>query len=296
MILGLIGVGTWGKNILATLEKIPNVEVKYLCAKNPESLVGFEKKYEKISDWRKLLDKPDLDGVCIATPPATHAEIAAAFVERGKAVLVEKPMVTNLEDALKLQAIVQKKSSLLMVGFEYLFNDHITYLKKEIEKGTFGKILEVTYEHYVSPSRSDVDIFWDVAPHPFSIFQYLFNPEKLTSSEGKIEREIVSVKIQFQNSPLLEINATSSGSTKTRKLVLLGENATATLDETVTENKLSIIKNGKILFPEIRASAPLQNELEHFIQCIQSGKTPLTDVDFGCKITEWLETISKNQK
>src|SRR3989338_4094693 len=97
--LGLIGVGRWGKNIVFTLEKIPESGLKYLCSRNAESLVLYSPKYEKLTDWRELLKKRDIKVVLIATPPSTHGQIAGAFLEQGISVFVEKPMVLNLSDA-----------------------------------------------------------------------------------------------------------------------------------------------------------------------------------------------------
>ncbi len=202
-------------------------------------------------------------------------------------------MVLSLSEARKLKKVVRESGTVFMVSYQYLYNDYINYLKKEIESGSFGKIIEVTSEHRVSPSRPDVDILWDAGPHPLSIFQYFFAPEKLISAKGKIEHDSASVKVKFENAPELHITASCFGNTKTRKLTLRGEKATAVLDETLEKDKLVITKNGKTTYPEINFSQPLRNELEHFIACIQTGATPLTNVDFGCRITEWLETISR---
>ena len=73
--LAQIGLGAWGKNIEKTLR----------------ALSGCELAYTATEDWRELLDKKDIDGAVIATPPATHAEIAIAFLQRGVPVFIEKP-------------------------------------------------------------------------------------------------------------------------------------------------------------------------------------------------------------
>ena len=179
-----------------------------------------------------------------------------------------------------------------MVGYQYLYNDYINYLKKEIESGSFGKILEVKSEHLVSPPREDVDIFWDAAPHPLAIYQYFFSPKKLISAEGKIEHDSATVKVKFDRGPVLEIVTSSFGEKKTRKLTIVGKKATAVLDETLEKDKLTIIKNGQVVNPKIDFKEPLLTEVEHFIYCIQTNSKPLTNVDFGCRITEWLSIIS----
>jgi len=274
--LALIGAGRWGKNIISTLKIIPRVKLKYFGNRN----------------WRELFEKEDLDAVLIATPPATHASIAIPFLERGISVFVEKPMVLSITEAEKLRGIVKKSGQVFMVGYQYLYNDYINYLKKEITSGSFGKILEMKSEHFISPSRPNVDIFWDAAPHPLSVFQYFFTPQKIVSAEGKIEHDSASVKVKFADAPKLQIIASCLGKVKTRKLTIVGDKATAILDETLEKNKLAITKNGQTTNPQINFRPPLRNELEHFIYCIQTGAAPLTNVDFGYRITEWLEEIS----
>lgn len=293
MILGLIGIGRWGKNIIATLEKTEGAKLKYLSARDGKSLASFGEQYEKLTDWREFLAKKDLEAILIATPASTHFELIKAAIAVGKHVFAEKPMVTSTKEAEGIRKLVAKSGKIFMVGYQYLFNENIRYLKREIEKGSFGKILKVESTHIVSPSRPDVDIFWDAAPHPLSIFQYFFNPKALLGTEGKIARDDASVEVTFKDSPELSIITSCGGKTKTRKLTVIGKKATAVLDETLAKNKLAITRNGKTEYPEIGSSEPLRNELEHFIHCIQTSKTPLTNINFGCQITNWLETIEK---
>lgn len=294
--LALIGVGKWGKNILATLEKIPGANLKYLYSASQESLALCDNKYEKISRWEELLEKIDLEAVIIATPAKTHAKIATNFLRKGIAVFTEKPMVVSTSEAAALKAVTKKTGTPFMVGYQYIFNDHIQFIKSEIESGSFGKILTVISEQALIPRSADINVFWDAGSHPLSIFQYFFEPKKLLTTEGVITHDSAEVKIKLENAPSLEIIATCLGEIKIRKLTIVGEKATAVLDETLDKNKVAITKNGKTTYPEIPTQAPLQNELEHFLHCLETGKTPISNIDFGCQITDWLETISAKLK
>ena len=277
----LFGLGKFGKNYQRLLPEIKGVNLKAIVTAHS-------------GNAEDVFKNPEIDAVVIATPPSTHFDLAKKALEAGKHVLLEKPMVLSVAEAKKLRQIVKKSGKVFIVGYQYLYNDYINYLKKEIGGGAFGKILEVKSEHLVSPPREDVDIFWDAAPHPLAIYQYFFSPEKLISAEGKIEHDSAAVKVKFENAPVLEIIASTSGDAKTRKLIVVGEKATAILDETLEKDKLTIIKNGRTANPQVKFKEPLRSEVKHFIQCIQTGKTPLTDVDFGGQITEWLSIISKS--
>lgn len=283
---GLIGLGRWGKNYLRLLQDTPEVILR--ASANHVNVSG-------------VFSDPEIDAVFIVTPPSTHYSLIETGLKAGKHVFVEKPMVLNVSDANKLKTLVAKSNKIFMVGFQYLFNDNINYIKKEIEKSNFGKIISIKSEHVLSPLNPDVSIFWDAAPHPLSVFQHLFKPEKLLAAEGKIEHDSAYAKVKFENAPTLEIVASSFGPTKIRKLTIVGEKATAVLNETLEKNKLAFSKAGlkgsgtfdlqRYLTPLLRE--PLRTEIKHFIHCVQTGSAPLTDITFGSQITEWLETISK---
>ena len=104
--LALIGKGRWGSVIKKTLLTIP----------------GCELAYEVTHDWKTLLEKTDIDGVIIATPPATHTEIALAFIERSIPVFIEKPMTTSFEDAKRIETAMKKSDVPVMVGHIHLYS------------------------------------------------------------------------------------------------------------------------------------------------------------------------------
>ena len=278
MNFALIGRGKWGENYENLLKEIPDVSLQAIVTASSGNL-------------ESVLQNPDINCVVIATPPKTHFDLAKAALETGKHVLLEKPMVMNLKEAEELKRVVENSDRIFMVGFQYLFNDYIRYLKKEIENGAFGEIKKVSSEHFQSPPRTDMNSFWDAAPHPLSIFQYYFEPTKILNVEVETTtREFTSVKVQFDRGPLLSIKTSWPGERKVRKLTLKGEKQTAILDETLENQKLRFSSG---LTPDIKAREPLRSELEHFINCIKNKNLPLTNVNFGYQITNWLDKISK---
>lgn len=294
---GLVGLGGFGKHYLRLLKEVDGVMLRVVASRETASFEVHKNSLAGIKTTTDALDifsDKEIDAVFIVTPPATHFALIEAGLKAGKHVFVEKPMVLSVADARRVKTSIEESDKTFMVGYQYLFNKNIRYLKSEIGKRTFGKILSVKSEHAVSPSRPDVDIFWDVAPHPLSVFQYLFEPTKLIEAEGKIEHDDAFVKVCFDNAPMLEITATCFGDKKVRKLTIIGDKAVAVLDETLKKDKLTITKEGKTYYPKTDAKEPLKSELEYFIHCIQINSAPFTGIDFGFQITKWLEIISKN--
>lgn len=285
----LIGRGKFGKNYERLLNEIPETSLRAIVTKSSGNL-------------KEVLSDPDIDCVAIVTPAITHFALAKAALEAGKHVLLEKPMVTNLKDAQALKLIAKKSDKVFMVGFQYLSNNYVQYLKKEIENDIFGAITDIKFEHSQSNPREDVNVFWDVAPHPLSIFQFIFNPKKIIKVSGEQKKLGNSMRvscaraiIQFDCGPMLDITASWPGKEKIRKLTIQGEKATAILDETKTAEKLILISNkdGKVTVPKIITEEPLKNKIKDFLKCIQNKKMPLTGINFGYLNTKWLEKINQ---
>src|SRR3954466_4603076 len=104
--LGLVGAGAWGSNYVRTVASLPQVE---LCG-----TAGRK-------DWRALINS-DLQGVIIASPASTHAEIAMAAMDRGLHVLVEKPLALEVVAARGVAAKAREKRVTAMVAHTYLFH------------------------------------------------------------------------------------------------------------------------------------------------------------------------------
>lgn len=98
---------------------------------------GFE--YAE-SDWRKVVDDPQIDAVVIATPGFTHAEIACQAAERGKHILCEKPMTIDCAQAEKMERAVSGRDIVAMMDFTYRFIPAVRELKKLIAQNALGRI------------------------------------------------------------------------------------------------------------------------------------------------------------
>ncbi|MBS4218680.1 Gfo/Idh/MocA family oxidoreductase [Bacillus sp. FJAT-49711] len=99
------------------------------------------------TDWRRLIEREDIDLIDIVTPNNTHAEIAIAAAEAGKHILCEKPLALTLEDAQRMYNAVKKNNVIHMICHNYRFAPAIQFAKKLIQEGRLGKIyhMRATY-------------------------------------------------------------------------------------------------------------------------------------------------------
>ncbi|WP_026486785.1 levoglucosan dehydrogenase [Caldanaerobius polysaccharolyticus] len=150
--IGLIGAGFMGKAhamAYATMPMFfwpaPGIPVRKIIAditeetaKDAAARFGFEK---YTSDWRKVIEDPEIDIVDIATPNDTHAEIAIAAAKAGKHIFCEKPIARTSEEAKKMYEAVKNAGVKNMLAFNYRRTPAVALAKKFIDEGSLGKIL-----------------------------------------------------------------------------------------------------------------------------------------------------------
>lgn len=299
----LIGAGKFGKNYIRLLRETDGAFLHTVVVKSSKSARELRKTLPpeiKIStDAEKALRNKKIDCVIIATPPATHFKLIRLAANCQKHIMVEKPMVKNLREAKKLKIMLKNYKPVFMVGYQYIYNDYINYLRKKILDGSFGRIQFMLGEHIKSPPRNDTGAFMDAGCHFLSIAKYLLNQGRITTISGAFQK-LRNGKYEFFASvsfksaaggATVSIITSWPGPVKTRKLVVMGEKMSAVLDETLDDNKLKIFLNDgnkPVIAPKIKIAEPLKKEIMHFIDCVKHGKKPITDFNFGYAINDWM--------
>jgi predicted dehydrogenase len=148
--IGMIGYGFMGRahsNAYCKVNHFFNLEyrpvLKAACARSVEKVKPFADQwgYESVeTDWRKLLERKDIDAIDICTPNNTHAEIAIAAAKAGKMILCEKPLAMNGPEGLKMVEAVEKAKVPNIVWYNYRRIPAVTLAKQLIDQGKLGKI------------------------------------------------------------------------------------------------------------------------------------------------------------
>jgi predicted dehydrogenase len=163
--VGLIGYGFMGRahsNAYAKVNHFFDLPyrpvLKAACARDAAKVKAFADKwgYESVeTDWRKLVERKDIDAVDICTPNNTHAEIANAAAAAGKMILCEKPLSMTGPEGEKMVAAVEKAKVPNMVWYNYRRVPAVTYAKQLIDDGKLGRIF-----HYRAKFLQD----WTISP------------------------------------------------------------------------------------------------------------------------------------
>src|SRR3954464_7002009 len=165
--VGIIGYGFMGRTTSNAFRKVNNFfdleyqpVLKAVCARDAGKAKRFAETwgYHSVeTDWRKLIERDDIDLIDIASPNNTHSEIAIAAAKAGKMILCEKPLALNAPEAEKMVAAVQKAKVPNMVWYNYRRVPAVTMAKQLIDEGRLGRVF-----HYRAKFLQDWTISKDL--------------------------------------------------------------------------------------------------------------------------------------
>jgi predicted dehydrogenase len=141
--VAVIGAGGIGQDHLASFKLHPSARVVALAEVSPVRGREAAERFgipELVTDYRKLLSRPDIDVISVALPNYLHARVALDALRAGKHVMLDKPMATNARDAAKLVAEAKRRGVLFMVGQNFRFNAETQTARQVVEGGSLGDV------------------------------------------------------------------------------------------------------------------------------------------------------------
>lgn len=330
--LAQLGCGYWGPNLLRNFSRQPGCHIKWVAEPSPQRQAYVRENFPHIETtphWEMALDDQEVDAVIISTPAATHHRLAKAALEAGKHVFVEKPLAMSTVEADELIAIAAANQKILMVGHTFLYNSAVRYLKKLIDDGELGQIYYFYSQRLnLGQVRSDVNAWWNLAPHDISILLYLMNGESPVSVSARgvdyiqpgIE-DVVFATLTWANRVAAHIQVSWLDPGKVRKMTLVGSRKMVVYDD-VRDDKITVLdkgvdripkagevmdydhfnryqifhRAGDIILPRIDFQEPLKIEAAHFLDCVRTGATPLTGPQHARDVVSVLEMGDRSLK
>jgi predicted dehydrogenase len=215
--IGIIGGGYMGKAhsvAFASVASVFNTSLRprlvSICASTTASAEIYRKAYgfeKATSDWRDLIDDPEVQAIVIASPQATHHDIALAAFDAGKPVLCEKPLGVSLEQSRSMVAAAKASGVANMVGFNYIRTPASQQIRKFLADGRIGEVTwfrgEMTEDFFANPTiggwRSQGianGTMGDLAPHMINAARALMGPvESLSASVETVHKVRNGVKV-----------------------------------------------------------------------------------------------------
>ena len=307
-----IGCGYWGPNVLRNFSAQPGCWVKFVAEISPERQAYVRSNFprsEVIADLETILNDPEIEAVVIATPASSHYALTKQVLESGKHAFVEKPLATSTSHADELVNLASASGKLLMAGHTFLYNAAVRYAKKLLSENELGRLYYIYSQRLnLGQVRSDVNAWWNLAPHDVSILMYLMNGELPVSVSAVgisyiqpgIE-DVVFATLKWDSGVTGHIHVSWLDPGKIRKMTLVGSRKMVVYDD-VSDDKIMIFdkgvdrvpkigermdydqsgdfqlihRTGDILLPKISFQEPLKTEAAHFLECLRKGLPPLT--------------------
>lgn len=317
--MGLVGYGYWGPNLARNAAEAAGGELAAVADFSPAALARASKRHpgaRLYADWREMLADSGVDAVLIATPVSSHFEIALAALKAGKHVLIEKPMTsTSAEGEILIREAEQRKLT-LMVDHTFVYTSAVRKIRQLIEDGSLGDL------YYYDATRvnlglfqRDVNVIWDLAVHDLSILNYLMDEEPVgvtASGAGHIAgspENIARITLFYESGAVANVNVNWLAPVKVRQTLIGGSRKMIVYDDLEPSEKIKVYdrgvhvtsnpeevqdlrvsyRMGDMWAPQLSVKEALLTEIEHFVDCIEHGKTPLTSGANGLGVVSMLE-------
>ncbi len=154
--VGIIGYGVRGKEMVRNIRENDTYQIMGISEIEEESLKEIKadpefKNIEVYKDYRKLLEREEIEAVFIFTPQFTHKEIAINAFNSGKSVYCEKPLALTVKECDEIINASKKAGKVLMVGQQMRYHAHLNKMKEIIDKGEVGKPIMLWLTEFRDP-------------------------------------------------------------------------------------------------------------------------------------------------
>jgi UDP-2-acetamido-3-amino-2,3-dideoxy-glucuronate N-acetyltransferase len=309
-----VGCGYWGKKVARNLASLNALHA--VSDVSQEALSEVSEEYGVTGyDFDAILNDPDCDAVAIASPAALHAEHVRRALQAGKHVFVEKPLALQLFEGRSLVKLARDRGRILMVGHLLRYHPVVIALVEQVKSGRLGEIKHIYSRRFsLGKIRTEEDVIWSFAPHDISLILALLGeaPTYVSGEASSILTpgiaDMANIHLGFPSGVSARVSVSWINPTKEHRTVVIGSDAHAVFDDTLDwDKKLQIfdhridlssdapsVSKAEPVSPKIEKGEPLREELAHFLNCIATGRQPVTDGAEALGVLSVLEQAAKS--
>jgi predicted dehydrogenase len=324
--VGVIGYGYWGPNLVRNFAETPGARVGFVTDLRQDRLAVAAARYPAVKTSTRhddLIADPSVDAVVIATPVSTHFALAMAALAAGKHVLVEKPLASSSEDALRLIDAADRRGLVLMVDHTFVYTGAVMKMRELTAAGELGDIYYYdSVRINLGLFQHDVNVLWDLAVHDLSIMDYVLARQPVAVSATGLSHvagqpQNIAYMTMFFDGPLIaHVHANWLAPVKVRRTLLGGSRRMIVFDDLEASEKIKVYdrgislnpspenvyqmqvgyRTGDMWAPQLAVREALYTEAVHFVQCISGKQTPVTDGQAGLRVVRLLEAASESMR
>jgi len=324
--VAVVGNGYWGRNLVRNFYELGALGM--VCDGRPEVKAAIHEKYPSVaftSEYSSVLESSNVEAIVLATPAATHYDMARQALLAGKDVFVEKPLALNAADGAELVGLAVRTRRILMVGHILRYHPAVRKLKELISAGTLGR-LQYLYSNRlnIGKIRTEENILWSFAPHDISAILALLGeePQEVRCTGGSYLNQSVSdvtlTDMTFPGGVRAHIFVSWLHPFKEQRLVVVGSEKMAVFDDTAADklvlyphrvewkNRIPMAVKAEGCPVSLETVEPLREECRAFLEAIETRTPPMTDGEEGLRVLQVLnacqesletgQTIVRNQK
>lgn len=273
---------------------------------------AFGAKYglQAFSDVADMLETTRPDAISICTPPIGHLPITRQAAERGIHILCEKPLARNVAEAQDMIAVVRHQGVLFMNGLCHRFHGPINQAKDLLTSGKLGKLIHfynrfasrfegVEKRWFVDPEISGGGVLYDTAVHSLDIFRYVVG--EVSTIQAQMS---TTLPIQSEDSAALLLRSVDGVSgdiacswvTPPPEWIirLYGTEGIAEIDYSAEPNLRYRLVKGDWVSVDYTGPDRFTLEIRHFLECVQTGKSPSISVEEGARTIELIDAAYRS--
>jgi UDP-N-acetylglucosamine 3-dehydrogenase len=304
--VGLAGLGSMGRNHLRVLHARPDVRLVAVADPVDTALAAAAGQVgaQGFDEPLAMIAEADLDAVVIAAPTTAHVPLALAAIDRGIAVLVEKPLAATTDEAMRIVAAARLSGVPVQVGHVERFNPAVLELGRLIGEGWLSTIYSIASRRAGPfPARiRDVGVTVDLATHDVDILSWIAGERPLRVYAETAQRihatneDLLFGLLHFPSGAtgMLDVNWLTPA--KRRQLVVVGEEGMFELDyltQRLTFTQATDTTNprliggyaptfeGEVHEVPVASTEPLASELDAFLGIVRQGGRPVVDAEDG---------------
>nr|WP_239334707.1 Gfo/Idh/MocA family oxidoreductase [Frankia sp. CiP3] len=326
----VVGAGYWGPNLVRNLRGSSEFRLRWLCDIDSDRARAVAGSYGDVRATDRLddiLDDPQVGAVAIATPAATHVDVALRALDAGKHVLVEKPLASSVAEGRKLVDAAESRGLVLMCDHTYCYTPAVMKIRELVRAGALGEIQYVdSVRVNLGLVQRDVDVIWDLAPHDLSIFDFILpdgvTPEAVTATGadpiGAGRACVGYLSMALSNGAIAHTHVNWLSPIKVRTVIVGGSRRTLVWNDLDPAQRLSIYdrgvdlaeanvlesesrrnmmisyRSGDMVAPALAEREALSTVMTQWATAIESGSPSATDGRAGLRVLGMLEAASRS--
>jgi predicted dehydrogenase len=323
--VAVIGYGYWGPNLVRNFQETEGAHMMLCCDMSQQRLALAKAKYPWLAittDYDEVLKNPTIDAVAIATPVATHYDFARKALEHSKHVLVEKPIAASVAEAESLIEIAAKRGLTLMVNHTFIYTGAVHKMKEIVASGDLGDLYYFdSVRINLGLIQRDVNVLWDLAPHDIAILGHLVAEEPVSVCAngachfGNGIENVAYLTVYFESGLIAHFHNNWLAPVKIRTILVGGSKKMILYDDIEISEKVKVYDKGvditsaeiahralisyrlgDMWAPQLHQTEALRLVTGEFIDCIATGRRPLTDGMGGLKVVKILEAAEMSIK